>query len=295
MQESDEACGRASLNFNGAPLSQDASGQGNGALTLLDGVTINAQWSFMCYKDEQLLHMAIHSINGRSVEDVSFRVSFQQTAPIRIKDIQGANKIKLIHHISSQDELAETKEQHHDSKKEKSMHHHAVSPFDEEIDAKISALEDLRHQAHNLKSLIREKEDEIMNRLSEVDYDRVRHDSPMFLKTCTDLDCIFRVLAYKMSHSDTSACRDAKHWREALSCVSEKENDHFDHKMLEELIVENDIKHEYDEYEEDWDEIAALDHYDYDFDEWTEEDEEYWAWVSLSPRQYDRQAISPHY
>lgn len=263
LQQSNEACGHASLNVNGLPLAQNATGQGQGALTLFDGVIISASWQFTCSRRQQQMVMKIHSVDGRIVSDVAFSARFQQTNPVRINDVFGAARVKLIHILSAREEYRhfDPELKRDDAVDTKPSTPDVTTSF-QDVDAEIAALEELRYQSRHLRQLIRQKEGSVMNRLVESGDKRIQNIRPNALKFCKDLDCIFRVLAYKLSSAETR-CREAQDWRSALTCMGEKGDD-FDHDALAQIVLDGQEADEQDAYDtmEDDDEDYDVDYYE---------------------------------
>lgn len=220
LHQSNQACGVASLNINGLPLSQNATGGGQGAFTLNDGVIIGASWKFTCVKNEQHLAMTIHSVNGRSVSNKVFSTTFRQVTPVRILDVRGAAKVKLVHQLTSHEEHIVGGESEIDS--ESNIDTTQDDKFDFNLDNQISALEELRRQAQHLKQLIRAKEAEIMEHL--VYKDETEHPMPKRpIKECNDLGCIFHGLAWKIKHTHGDICSGSPQWWHILGCEQQEQ------------------------------------------------------------------------
>ncbi|KAI1828505.1 hypothetical protein F4861DRAFT_5040 [Xylaria intraflava] len=119
--ESTSPCGYGNVTLNGGPLPQDDLGLGSGSIITDGGSTLVADWRFTCVqlgKDAQalLLYFQIISVDDQKVQDATFSVQFQQTAPVSVSYIKGARgKVKSLsatetsgnHPMSLEDELAD--------------------------------------------------------------------------------------------------------------------------------------------------------------------------------------------
>lgn len=223
LHESKEPCGVAKLVFNGLPMSQNATGGGSGAFTLQDGTVVSASWNIACQKSKtQLLTMSVHSANGRSIfTQNQMAASFQQVEPIRFLEVTGGSRVTLVHKVISHKHSYPSDDYDDDStvqlESQRNMH------FDVDLDAQISALEDLRQQVHNLRQLIRQKETDIMEHL--VYTDSTEGDTPPRpLRECDDLGCVFRGLAWKIKHAHGDVCNGSPQWSRVLGCQEDPED-----------------------------------------------------------------------
>lgn len=202
-------------------MSQNATGGGSGAFTLQDGTVISASWNIACQKSKsQQLTMSIHSANGRSIFTQNQLVaSFQQVEPIRFLEITGASKVTLVHKVISHKSTYQSDDYDDDDNEDGSIQVESLRnmPLDVDLDAQISALEELRQQARTLRQLIRQKETDIMEHL--VYTDSTEGDTPTPpLKDCNDLGCVFRGLAWKIKHAHGDVCSSSPQWSRVLGC-----------------------------------------------------------------------------
>lgn len=171
------------------------------------------------------MEMNIHSVNGRALAHTSFSTSFYQTAPVVIKNIYNVVKVKYVHLKTTETQHVFDKE---DAKLISAESGKSLSDDDFDLDAQVSALQDLRGEERELKKLIMDKENAIMDHLITSDQrgdNDVDDDSelPIPLRKCNDLACAFKSLAYEVRHAHGCLCEDARGWREFFGCAHGKE------------------------------------------------------------------------
>ena len=234
LQESDQPCGLAKLKINGQSIPQNATGGGTGSFTILDGSIITASWNILCHDDEkQFMEMNIHSVNGRALAHTRFSTSFYQTAPVVIKNIDNVVKVKYVHLKTTETERVFDKEDANTNGGESDK----APPHDFDLDAQVSALQDLRGEERELRRLIMDKENAIMDHLVSDDIEPDSDDAelPIPLRKCNDLACAFKSLAYEMRHAHGQLCEDARGWRAFFGCAHGKATSNDDSETYESL------------------------------------------------------------
>lgn len=184
------------------------------------------------------MRMTVHSVNGKAVAHTTFTTSFRQTAPAVIRDVWNVAKVKYVR-------IRTTETEHIlDDEDVRAIESEAVSKGltdDYDLDAQISALNDLKSQARELRDLIYDKEDDIMDHLVYAD-----EEDTTSLGQCKDLACAFKSLAHEIRHAHGQLCDNASGWRAFFGCAHGK------------VFVEDAVDALEDE-DEDWTEVYIED------------------------------------
>ncbi|CAJ2501842.1 Uu.00g046950.m01.CDS01 [Anthostomella pinea] len=93
--ESTSPCDYGNITLDGQTLVQDDIGVGSGSVTTANGNILVANWKFTCVHLDnefkgQLMTFDVIYIDNKKVEDVGFSVQFQQTAPMSVFFVEGA-------------------------------------------------------------------------------------------------------------------------------------------------------------------------------------------------------------
>ncbi|KAI1503044.1 hypothetical protein F5X99DRAFT_376589 [Biscogniauxia marginata] len=96
--ESVSPCDYGNITLNGQTLAQDEIGIGSGSITTEHGNIIVANWKFTCMHlsndvKGQLMTFDVVYVDDKKVENVGFSVRFQQTAPVSVLFVDGAESI----------------------------------------------------------------------------------------------------------------------------------------------------------------------------------------------------------
>ncbi|KAH9883825.1 hypothetical protein F4778DRAFT_613959 [Xylariomycetidae sp. FL2044] len=176
ISESTTPCGNGNVTLNGQFLSQDELGIGSGSITTEQGNIIVANWKFTCVHlaDEfqgQLMTFDALYIDSKQLENVGFSVQFQQTAPVSISYIDGAESI-----ISTPKYGWDT-----------SAFPDEEAPVD--LESELADLELMKQQLMSLEHAIAVK----VQYISET-FDFDRPEELLSIRECDSLKCVFKTM-----------------------------------------------------------------------------------------------------
>ncbi|KXJ95296.1 hypothetical protein Micbo1qcDRAFT_157173 [Microdochium bolleyi] len=96
VTETDTSCGRSNITLDGNTLHEDEDGVGSGTITTKHGTKVDAQWRLSCVQVddrqtfERTLNFNVVGIDGSHIQDLGFKVQFQQVAPVGVSVVDGA-------------------------------------------------------------------------------------------------------------------------------------------------------------------------------------------------------------
>ncbi|EGX94738.1 hypothetical protein CCM_03009 [Cordyceps militaris CM01] len=223
LVEAGEPCSPAQVSINGHRLAQNGDGFGQGDLALDDGLTITSNWTFACQSLKQALTIHVQSINGRpAAGPASLTANFYQTTPVQITSVEDVASVRYLHlHTTVTQSLADSGEEHTGLAESDNFQQHPVSVINgDSVQYELSRLKELRSQARELATLIRNQEAAVIDRLDRQMQDKLaREPTPTPLADCRDVRCAFKALAYRFRHSHEEVCESASGWRAVFGCA----------------------------------------------------------------------------
>ncbi|KAI5926651.1 hypothetical protein F4810DRAFT_652972 [Camillea tinctor] len=179
--ESASPCDYGNITLNGQTLAQDEIGIGSGSITTEHGNIIIANWKFTCMHmgndlKGQLMTFDVVYVDDKKVEDVGFSIRFQQTAPVSVLFIDGAESIIQTPRLSPPNEEVP----HQDE-------------FSTGLENELVELEMMKHELRALEHSIALKVQYIAE-----NFDFKRPEELLSVSECDSLKCIVKAVYHRV-------------------------------------------------------------------------------------------------